>query len=152
MTRRIIVAVGFLLSACLGSTACNNGSSTPVTPSSPATNTIPYSGTIPAPVGGVSAIVSVPFTVGQTGGTVTAVLTAATETFANGTLNPAVAMLMGLGTTSGASCVLPSGSSPLPLSAGPSSGITAVLNPGAYCLQLSSGDVSPIAGPVAYSA
>ena len=144
---------GAALAAILGVTgACNNGSSTPVTsPTSTATNTYPFSGTLPAPVGGVGTTVSLPFTVGQAGGTVTVLLTAAIETYSNGALNAGVTMGMGIGTPSGAACTLTTGSTLTYLAAGPSSGLQGSLNPGSYCVALTSADLSATAGPVSYT-
>jgi hypothetical protein len=94
---------------------------------------------------------SLPFTVGQSGGTVTALLTAAVETYPNGTLNTTVVMGIGIGTPSGSSCTLPAGSVLQFLAAGPSSGIQGTFNPGTYCVVLTSEDLASTAGSVAYT-
>jgi hypothetical protein len=128
MKRFILVALGIVLTTA----ACNNGSSTPATaPSSPNSFTTNYAGLIAAPVNGVSIPFSQPFTVGQSGGTVTAVLTSASETQTNGAVILNVLMGIGIGTPSGATCVLPSGTPLTLVNAGtPTSGIQGPLNPG----------------------
>ncbi|HEX4347819.1 MAG TPA: hypothetical protein VHZ73_09615 [Vicinamibacterales bacterium] len=144
---------GLALAALLGAAgACNNGSSTPVASTTPTTtNTYPFSGALAAPTGGVGPTASLPFTVGQSGGTVTILLTAAVETYPNGTLNTAVTMLMGIGTPSGSTCTLPAGSALTPLVAGPSAGLQGAINAGSYCVALSSADLGSTAGSVSYT-
>jgi hypothetical protein len=151
MKRLILVALGIVLTTA----ACNNGSSTTATsPSSPATNTYDFSGTVPAPVNGVPQSVSIPFTVGQSGGNVTAILTAAVETYAPGSglpPNPAVVMSLYIGSPSGATCTIAPGELAVVEPASASSGQQGALNPGNYCVGLSSDDLSTYAGPVAYT-
>jgi len=132
----------------LSTAACDNSSTTPTT-TSPATNTITFSGTVPAAVNGVPQSQSEPFTVGQSGGTVTFTLTSALETLAGGTLNPTVVMGIGVGTPSGSVCTVPAGTtSLLSASATPISG---TLNPGSYCIQVTNEDASPSSGPVTFT-
>jgi hypothetical protein len=132
----------------LSTAACDNSSTTPTT-TSPATNTITFSGTVPAAVNGVAQSQSEPFTVGQSGGTVTFTLTSALETLPGGTLNPTVVMGIGVGTPSGATCSVPAGTTQfLPASASPISG---TLNPGSYCVQVTNEDASPSSGPVTFT-
>ena len=133
----------------LTTAACDNSSGTTTSPSSPATNTITFSGTVPAAVNGVPQSQSEPFTVGQTGGTVTFTLTSALETLAGGALNPAVVMGIGIGTPSGSTCSVPAGTTQLlSASATPLSG---TLNAGSYCVQVTNEDASPSSGPVTFT-
>ena len=134
----------------LSTAACDNSSTTPTT-TSPATNTITFSGTVPAAVNGVPQSQSEPFTVGQSGGTVTFTLTSALETLPGGTLNPSVVMGIGVGTPTGTTCTLPSGTVASLLSAGAASSISGTLNPGTYCVQVTNEDASAQSGPVVYT-
>jgi hypothetical protein len=150
MKRFILVALGIVLTTA----ACNNGSSTSATtaPSSPNSFTTNYAGLIAAPVNGVSIPFSQPFTVGQSGGTVTVILTSASETQTTGTVIVNGLMGLGIGTPSGATCALPSGTTPTLINPGTAtSGIQGPLNPGSYCVQVTSTDVSSVAGAVSFS-
>jgi hypothetical protein len=133
--------------------ACSSGATTSPVATAPSTNTLNISGTVPAPVNGVQQTDSHPFNVGQTG-TVTITLTAATETFANGTtLNPAVYVGVAIGSPAGATCTVAAGTTPNSLSAGAGSmnQISGTLNAGAYCVQVSSGDQTSLQGPIVYT-
>jgi hypothetical protein len=129
--------------------ACDNSSGTTPTATSPNTTTTTLTGTVPAAMNGAGQTASSPFTVGQSGGTVSVTLTSAVETFPNGTLKTDVVMGIGVGTPTGGTCTLPSGSPPALLSAGASSTISGALNAGAYCVQVSDQTVQQ--GPVAYT-
>jgi hypothetical protein len=82
-----------------------------------------------------------------TGATVSVTLTSAVETFPNGQLLPTVFVGLALGTPTGTTCTLPSGSTPTPAQAGFSASTT--LNAGTYCLQVS--DSTNQTGPVDYA-
>jgi hypothetical protein len=143
------LVVSLVALVILTTAACDNSSGTNPTTTSPATNTITFSGTVPAAVNGVPQSQSEPFTVGQSGGTVTFTLTSALETLAGGTLNPSVVMGIGIGTPSGSTCSVPAGTtSLLSASASPLSG---TLNPGSYCVQVTNEDASPSSGPVTFT-
>jgi hypothetical protein len=133
----------------LTSAACDNSSGTNPTTTSPATNTITFSGTVPAAVNGVPQNQSEPFTVGQSGGTVTLTLTSALETLAGGTLNPTVVMGIGVGTPSGSVCSVPAGTTQL--LAASATPLSATLNQGPYCIQVTNEDASPSSGPVTFT-
>jgi hypothetical protein len=110
------------------------------------------SGTAPAAVRGVPQSASNNFSVGQSGGTVTLTLTSAVETLPGGVLNPSVVMGIGVGTPTGTSCTLSTGTAATLLSAGASSSISGTLSPGAYCIQVTNEDASAqTSGPVAYT-
>jgi hypothetical protein len=82
-----------------------------------------------------------------TGATVTVTLTSAVETFPNGQLLPTVFVGLALGTPTGTTCTLPSGSTPTPAQAGFSASTT--LNAGTYCIKVS--DTTNQTGPVDYT-
>src|SRR5580698_8997011 len=92
-----LVALGIVLTTA----ACDNSSSTTPTTTTPTTTTYILPGTAPAAVNGVAQSVSNNFTVGQSGGTVSIILTSAVETLPGGTLNPNVVLLLGVGSPSG---------------------------------------------------
>jgi hypothetical protein len=135
----------------LTTAACDNSSST-TAPTSPNTYTYTFAGTAPAAVNGVPQSDSKPFNVGQSGGTVSITLTSAVETLPGGVLNPSVVMGIGVGTPTGTSCTLSTGTAATLLSAGASSSISGTLSPGAYCIQVTNEDASAqTSGPVAYT-
>jgi hypothetical protein len=72
------------------------------------------------------------------------------ETLANGSSNPAVVVGLALGTPSGSTCTLASGSSALLVQASPAP-LSAPFVAGANCILVTSGDQSASAGPVAYT-
>jgi hypothetical protein len=145
MKHFVPVALGIVLLTA----ACDNSSSTTSPTTTPNTTTYTLSGTVPAAVNGVPQASSNPFTVGQSGGTVSVTLTSAVETLPGGILNPSVVMGIAVGSPSGSTCVLPAGSTVQLFSAGASSAISGTLNPGNYCIQVS--DVTIQVGPVAYA-
>ena len=85
------------------------------------------------------------------GDSVTLTLTSAVETLPGGTLNPSVVMGIAVGTPTGTTCTLPSGTVASLLSAGAASSISGTLNPGTYCVQVTNEDASAQSGPVVYT-
>jgi hypothetical protein len=146
MKHLVPVALGIVLLTA----ACDNSSSTTSPTTTPNTTTYNLSGVAPAAVAGIAQPDFKNFTVGQSGGTVSVLLLSAVETLVGGTLNPNVVVVLGLGSPSGATCVVPAGST-INLQAGASSGVSVTLNPGAYCVQITNGDASALSGPVAYT-
>jgi hypothetical protein len=142
-------ALACCLSALVFAAACSGSStsSSTTTPTSVTTTTDVVTGTVPAPVNGALQSAFNPFTVGQSGGTVTVTLTSAVETLPNGTLLTNPNMGLGIGTLANGVCTLIANDFNI---ATPGSQFTGTLAAGSYCVQLS--DVSNQLGPVAYAA
>lgn len=141
---------GLALAAALASVAaCGGGSnSSPVVPTTTITDTV--TGVVPAPINGVFQSSSNNFTVGQSGGGVTIILSSAVERLADGSIfSTSPVMGLGVGTPSGSTCTLSASTPIFPTQPGATSGIAASLNPGSYCVQVS--DQSNQLGPVSYT-
>jgi len=145
--KKLILVGPVALVVVLATAACNNTSTPTAATVNDVTTTI--SGTIPAAVNGIGQTVFNPFSVGQSGGSLSLTLTSAVETLPGGTLNPAVLVGLAVGNVIGGTCVLPVGTVPAILAAGASSGVSGTEPAGIYCVQLS--DVTIQTGPVAYT-
>jgi hypothetical protein len=144
MIRGFAVAV-----AVMSLITCGGGSSDTAPTSSGSIVTDTLTGTVPPPINGVLQVGVSFFNVGQSGGTVTIVLTSAIEKFPDGTFLTTVPMGLTAGTPSGSGCTISATNPPAIVSAGPNSGIAASLTAGAYCVQVS--DVTNQVGPVSYT-
>ena len=89
-----------------------------------------------------------PFSVAQSGGTVSVTLTSAVETLPGGALLTSVTMGLGIGTISNDTCTLLTNAFTT-AQAGSAAQLTGNLNAGAYCVKVS--DVSNQFGPVSYA-
>ena len=140
-----LLLIAFAISGC----TLGGGSNSSATAPSQSINTETLSGTVAAAVNGAPQSSFNTFTVGQGGGTVTVTLTSAVETLPGGTVNSTVAMGMGVGNVSGASCVLLAGTAPQILSAGATASLSGTLAAGTFCVLIS--DVTIQTGPVSYT-
>jgi hypothetical protein len=138
--------IAFAISGCTLGGGSNSNSTTAPTQSI-ATETL--SGTVPAAVNGAPQTAFNSFTVGQGGGSVSVTLTSAIEALPGGTVNSSVAMGLGVGNVSGASCTLLAGTASSIVSAGASATLSGTLSAGAYCVLISDVTIQP--GPVTYT-
>ena len=139
----VLVALAVIASGC-----DNSGTPTAATPNLTYLTEV-VTGTVPVPVDGVLQSDSKPFTVAQSGGSVTITLTSATETLPGGTLLVNVTMGLGVGTVTNGTCTVPAGSfTPAQASSTPQLGGSSV-SAGTYCVQVS--DYTNQLGPVAYT-
>jgi hypothetical protein len=128
---------------------CSGGSSSSSTTTAPtATTTDVLTGTVAAPINGVLQSSYNPFSVAQSGGTVSVTLTSAVETLPGGALLTSVTMGLGIGTISTDTCTLLTNAFTT-AQAGSAAQLTGNLNAGAYCVKVS--DVSNQFGPVSYA-
>ena len=127
---------------------CGGSSSSTTAPTTTPTTTDVLTGTVAAPVGGVLQSSFNPFSVGQSGGTVSVTLTSAVETLPGGALLTSITMGLGIGQVSNNACTLLTNAFTT-AQAGSAAQLSGSLSAGAYCVKVS--DVSNQLGPVSYA-